>query len=201
MINCIFSRNHAWEEKLVDFLEQSVLLEGVSWCAKLADELVTKPMSPQLSIILSAICSSESHVIMLVELSTLQNEKSSGEYARAVGISSRRHLKLVLKTMEELCQKEGERKEPVRLLGLVRDSKGVALAEAVKTGLLKSYSEIVRRADAKDIYADVQKHIVPWIIKQLNDCKKATTMEAGLLALEQVQFIIIIFFINADYKK
>ncbi|KAI4498116.1 hypothetical protein M0802_006940 [Mischocyttarus mexicanus] len=177
-------RNLNWEEKIVEFLEESIKLEGEAWSLKLADELVVKASIPHVAPLLASMCSSNAHITLLIELarSNVLNE----EYARAVGICSKRHLDVVIKLMEEACMTEDTRKIPVRLLGLVKDSKAIATAEAAKAGLLRCYAEIAQRGDVEKLYPSFEKNILSWIIRQLSDCKELTTKEAGLLALEQV---------------
>ena len=102
---------------------------------------------------------------------------------------------MTLKLTEEFYNVEESRKQPVKLLGLVRDTKQAASNEAARAGLLHAYAEIVKKADTKELYSAIEKHIAPWAIKQLQDCKEITTKEAGLLVLEQVillQFVCII---------
>lgn len=71
-------RTLIWEEKIVEFLEESVRLEGNAWALKLADELVAKPMTPSLSIFIAAISSSVSHVSLLIELARTHSVNTTG---------------------------------------------------------------------------------------------------------------------------
>lgn len=89
--------------------------------------------------------------------------------------------------MEEFCNIEDARKMPVKLLGLMRDNKAAATAEAAKAGLLKAYAEIAKKGNSASMHPALEKQVVPWIIKQLNDCKETTTKENGLIALDQVR--------------
>lgn len=181
-----------WEDRLVEFLEESVNLEGESWGLKLADEIASKIINPSLAVSLSAVAITPEHVGQLVELARLHSSNLSGqtlladEFARAVGICSKRHLDVVLNFMEEACTIEDARKRPVRLLGLVRDFRAAANNEAAKVGLLKSYGEIAKRAEAAALFPALDKYIFTWIIRQLNESKDNSTKEAGLIAIEQV---------------
>ncbi|KAK2577321.1 hypothetical protein KPH14_003451 [Odynerus spinipes] len=183
-IKFIEQRNLNWEEKIVEFLEESVKLEGETWGLKLADELAVKASTPHVAPLLASMCSSNAHITLLIELARCH--VSNEEFARAVGICSKRHLDIVIKLMEEACMVEDARKIPVRLLGLVKDAKAIATAEAAKAGLLKCYAEIAQRGDVQQLYPLFEKNILSWIIRQLSDCKEINTKEAGLLALEQV---------------
>lgn len=95
--------------------------------------------------------------------------------------------------MEDFCSIEDARKQPVKLLGLVKDTKAAATAEASKAGLLRAYGEIAKKGNSEILFPVLEKQIVSWIIKQLNECKEFTTKECGLIALEQV--IIVYIFI------
>ncbi|XP_046813255.1 maestro heat-like repeat-containing protein family member 1 [Vespa crabro] len=183
-IKFIEQRNLNWEEKMVEFLEESVKLEGEAWSLKLADELAVKASIPHVAPLLASMCSSNAHITLLIELA--RSDVSNEEFARAVGICSKRHLDVVIKLMEEACMAENTRKIPVRLLGFVKDSKAIATAEAAKAGLLRCYAEIAQRGDVQKLYPSLEKNILPWIIRQINDSKELTTKEVGLLALEQV---------------
>lgn len=88
--------------------------------------------------------------------------------------------------MEEHCQVEDAKKQPVRLLGLVRDSKAAATNEAAKAGLLRAYAEIARKGEAQALFPYYDKQVLGWIIRQLNECKELSSKEAGLIAIEQV---------------
>ncbi|XP_058805829.1 maestro heat-like repeat-containing protein family member 1 [Phymastichus coffea] len=180
-----------WEERMVEFLEESVALEGDAWALRLAEELVKKTITPSLSIFIAAVASSAAHITLLIDLARTHSVNATGqspvagEYARAVGICAKHHLETVLSLIEEFCHVEDARKQPVRLLGLVKDTKAAATNEAAKAGLLKSYAEITRRGDAAILFPALEKHIFPWIIRQLNDCKEISTKGAGLIAIEQ----------------
>lgn len=141
------------------------------------------------------MCSSNAHITLLIELA--RSHISNEEFARAVGICSKRHLDVVIKLMEEACMEEDTRKIPVRLLGFIKDSKAIATAEAAKAGLLRCYAEIAQRGDVEKLYPSFEENILLWIIRQLHDCKELTTKEIGLLALEQV---ILYFNINDNVK-
>lgn len=166
------------------WLEESVKLEGQSWGAKLADELALKTSIPSTALYLASVCTNNAHISLLVELA--RSNGTTKEYARAVGICAKRHLNIVLKLMEEFCATEDARKVPVRLLGLVRDTKAAATAETAKAGLLQSYGEIALRGDPEKLFPVFEKHILPWTIKQLIECKELSTKETGLFVLEQV---------------
>lgn len=92
--------------------------------------------------------------------------------------------------MEEHCQVEDAKKQPVRLLGLVRDTKAAATNEAAKAGLLRAYAEIARKGEASALFPIFDKQVLGWIIRQLNECKELSTKEAGLIAIEQVNLKI-----------
>ncbi|XP_077256814.1 maestro heat-like repeat-containing protein family member 1 [Temnothorax americanus] len=173
-----------WEEKVVEWLEESVKLEGESWGAKLADELALKANTPGVALLLASTCNNNAHITLLVELA--RSHGTTKEFARAVGICAKRHLIIVLKLMEEFCTVEDARKAPVRLLGFVKDTKAAATAEAAKAGLLNSYAEIAQKGDPQELFPMFEKHVLPWTIKQLHECKELSTKEAGLLVLEQV---------------
>ncbi|XP_015183266.1 PREDICTED: maestro heat-like repeat-containing protein family member 1 [Polistes dominula] len=183
-VKLVEQRNLSWEEKIVEFLEESMELEGEAWSLKLVDELAVKASIPHVAPLLASMCSSNAHITLLIELA--RSNTSNEEYARAVGICSKRHLNVVIKLMEEACMAEDTRKIPAKLLGFVKDSKAIATAEAAKAGLLKCYAEIAQRGDVEKLYSSFEKNILSWIIRQLSDCKELTTKEAGLLALEQV---------------
>nr|XP_050863894.1 maestro heat-like repeat-containing protein family member 1 [Vespula vulgaris] len=183
-IKFIEQRNLNWEEKIVEFLEESVKLEGEAWSLKLADELAVKASTPHVAPLLASMCSSNAHITLLIELA--RSHISNEEFARAVGICSKRHLDVVIKLMEEACMEEDTRKISVRLLGFIKDSKAIATAEAAKAGLLRCYAEIAQRGDVEKLYPSFEENILLWIIRQLHDCKELTTKEIGLLALEQV---------------
>ncbi|XP_031777051.1 maestro heat-like repeat-containing protein family member 1 isoform X2 [Nasonia vitripennis] len=182
-----------WEERIVEFVEETVHAEGDAWALELADELVAKRMTPSLSILIAAVASNVSHARLLIELARTHSVNTTGhgpvagEYARAVGIcAAKPHLlDLVLSIMEESCKVEDARKQPVKLLGLVKDAKAAASNEAAKAGLLRTYAEIARKADAAALFPALEKQILPWIIRQLADCKEYSAKEAGLVALEQ----------------
>jgi hypothetical protein len=108
-----------------------------------------------------------------------------------VGICAKNHLDLVLKIMEEFCSIEDAKKQPVKLLGLVKDIKAAANNEAAKAGLLRAYAEIAKKGDATALFPSLDKYIMSWVVRQLNDCKDITTKEAGLAALEQVIMLIV----------
>ncbi|KAG7209580.1 hypothetical protein KM043_011242 [Ampulex compressa] len=173
-----------WEENVVEFLEESVKLEGEMWGAKLADELAVKASSPNVVPLLASICINNAHITLLIELA--RSNSTHNEFARAVGICSKRHLNIVLKLLEELCTVEDTRKVSMRLLGLVKDTKAAATVEASKSGLLKSYAEVANKGDSKMLYPIIEKQILLWILRQLNECKELTTKKAGLIALEEI---------------
>ncbi|KAL0107180.1 hypothetical protein PUN28_015596 [Cardiocondyla obscurior] len=173
-----------WEEKVVEWLEESVKLEGESWGAKLADELALKANTPSVAPLLASTCNNNAHITLLVELA--RSHGTTKEFARAVGICAKQHLSIVLKLMEEFCTVEDSRKAPVRLLGFVKDTKAAATAEVAKAGLLHSYAEIARKGDPQEFFPVFERHVLPWTIKQLHDCKELSTKEAGLSVLEQV---------------
>jgi hypothetical protein len=183
-----------WEEKIVEWLEESVKLEGELWGSKLADELTLKASTPSIAPLLASLCNNNAHITLLVEHARSQGHVK--EFARAIGICAKRHLNIVLKLMEEFCAIEDARKAPVRLLGFVKDTKAAATAEAAKAGLLQSYAEIAQRGDPKELYPVYEKHILPWTIKQLIECKELPAKEAGLSVLEQVIYYISIFFLT-----
>ncbi|EZA49279.1 HEAT repeat-containing protein 7A [Ooceraea biroi] len=177
-------RNLMWEEKVVEWLEESVKLEGESWGSKLADELALKASTPSIAPLLAALCNNNAHITLLVEFA--RSHGTVKEFARAIGICAKRHFSIVLKLMEEFCAAEDARKAPVRLLGFVKDTKAAATAEAAKAGLLQSYAEIAQRGDPKELFPVYEKHILPWTIKQLTECKELSAKEAALSVLEQV---------------
>ncbi|XP_012526722.2 maestro heat-like repeat-containing protein family member 1 isoform X1 [Monomorium pharaonis] len=173
-----------WEKKVVEWLEESMKLEGESWGAKLADELALKASAPGVAPLLGATCNNNAHITLLVELA--RSHGTTKEFARAVGICAKRHLSIVLKLMEEFCTAEDARKAPLRLLGFVKDTKAAATAEAAKAGLLQAYAEIAQNGDPQELFPMFEKHVLPWTMKQLHDCKELFTKEAGLSVLEQV---------------
>ncbi|XP_029176005.1 LOW QUALITY PROTEIN: maestro heat-like repeat-containing protein family member 1 [Nylanderia fulva] len=173
-----------WENKVVEWLEESVKLEGESWGGSVANELVSKASKPNVALLLASTCNNNAHINLLVELA--RSHGTTKEFARAVGICAKRHLNIVLKLMEEFCTAEDVRKVPLKLLGLMRDAKAAATAEAAKAGLLQSYAEIARKVDPKKFFPAYEKHVLPWTVKQLNESKELSTKEAGLLVLEQV---------------
>lgn len=177
-------RDLIWEEKVVEWLEESVKLEGETWGGKLADELTLKANMPGIAPLLASTCNNNAHITLLVELA--RSHGTIKEYARAVGICAKRHLNIVLKLMEEFCNVEDARKAPLRLLGFVKDTKAAATAEAAKAGLLYSYAEIAQKGDPKELFPVFEKHVLSWTIKQLHECKELSTKEAGLSVLEQV---------------
>lgn len=180
----ILHRDLIWENKVIEWLEESVKLEGESWGSSVANELVSKASTPNVALLLASTCNNNAHINLLVELA--RSHGTTKEFARAVGICAKRHLSIVLKLMEEFCTAEDVRKVPVKLLGLMRDAKAAATAEAAKAGLLQSYAEIARKVDPKKFFPTYEKHVLPWTVKQLNECKELSTKEAGLLVLEQV---------------
>lgn len=164
-------------------MEESVKLEGESWSNKVAEELVSKASIPNVALFLASTCNNNAHITLLIELARSHSTK---EFARAVGICAKRHLIIVLKLMEEFCATEDTRKVRVKLLGLMKDTKAAATAEAAKAGLLQSYAEIAQRGDPQTFFSTFEKHVLPWALKQLNECKELSTKEAGLSVLEQV---------------
>lgn len=177
-----------WQELMIEFLEKSVELEGNDWADKLSKELVNDPMSPGVAPYLAAVTNDQQHLTNLIYLSKCHpfNE----EYSKAVGIAAKRYLKEIIDLMEVACGVEDSRKNPTRLLGLVRDSKAAASAEATKATLLKCYAEICRRGEPSKLFSYIENFILPWIVKQLNECKETTSKEAGLIALEQVGGVV-----------
>ncbi|XP_048515831.1 maestro heat-like repeat-containing protein family member 1 isoform X2 [Athalia rosae] len=174
-----------WEEEIVDLLEESVKLETGGWSKELSEDLLGRVSgSSGVAPFLAAVTTDVAHMSLLVDLTRTKSDDES--YARAVGICSKHDLDTVLKLMEEFCATEDSRKVPVKLLGLMKDLKAAATAEAAKAGLLKCYGEIARRSNAMDVFSALDGHVLPWIIRQLNDAKELKTKEAGLLALEQV---------------
>ncbi|KAG5305866.1 MROH1 protein, partial [Pseudoatta argentina] len=167
-----------WEKKIVEWLEESVKLEGESWGTKLADELALKVNTLGVAPLLASTCNNNAHITLLVEL--VRSHGTTKEFARAVGICAKRHLSIVLKLMEEFCTVEDARKAPVRLLGFVKDTKAAATAEAAKAGLLQSYAEIAQKGDPQELFPVFEKHVLPWTIKQLQECKELSTKETGL---------------------
>ncbi|XP_034951758.1 maestro heat-like repeat-containing protein family member 1 [Chelonus insularis] len=173
-----------WEQEMVDFLEKSVQLEGSDWAAKLSKELAGVISSPGVPIYLGAVTDNEEHLTLLIHLS--RSYPFNGEYSRAVGIVSKRHLQPVINLMEAACEAEDSRKNPTKLLGLMKDSKAAATAEASKASLLRCYGEIFNKSNISEIYPSIEKNILTWIMKQVIDCKEITSKEAGLSALEQL---------------
>ena len=161
-------------------------LEGDNWGQNLADELAGKINVPHMGTMLAAVTNDKVHISHLITLSRTQGTNNTDEYSRAVGVCSKRRLETVLKLMEDSCNIENCRKQPVKLLGLVKDTKAAALNEHAKAGLLKSYAEIMRRGNAKLLFPEIERHILHWIMRQLHDCKELAVKEAGLIALEQV---------------
>lgn len=183
------SNQITWEERVEKWLEESVKLEGKSWGAKLADELALKSSTPNVAPLLALVCDSNTHIILLIELA--RSHGANREFTRAVGICAKRHLKIVLKEMQEFCAVEDERREPVKILGFMKDfvkdfSKTVAASEMAKAGLLQSYAEIAQRATPSEFFPTFEKHVIPWTIKQLTSSKEFSVRKAGLSVLEQV---------------
>ncbi|XP_011301504.1 maestro heat-like repeat-containing protein family member 1 [Fopius arisanus] len=172
-----------WEEQMVEFLEKSVDLEGKEWASKLSKELILE-CSPKVAAYLAAVTEEPEHLTLLIH--SARSQPFVDEYPRSIGIASKRHLSVILSLMEAACEVEDSRKHPTRLLGLVRDSKAAASAEASKAALLRCYAEISKRSDSLILFPHIERHILPWIIKHLNDSRETTTKEAGLIALEQV---------------
>ncbi|XP_043485318.1 maestro heat-like repeat-containing protein family member 1 [Leptopilina heterotoma] len=183
-------RSLKWEERLVEFLEESVQAEGENWSDNLAVELARKITAPHIGPLLGAVTDDVIHFNTLIAFSRLHTTNNSGEYSRAIGISAKRHLEIVLKLMEDSCNTEDSRKQPVKLLGLVKDVKATITAEHAKAGLLKCYAEIMRKGNPQVLFPEIERHILPWIIRQLHDCKEITAKEAGLIALEQVGKVV-----------
>lgn len=173
-----------WQELMIEFLEKSVELEGDDWAGKLAVELASDPMSPGVAPYLAAVTNDRQHLSNLIYM--LKCHPFNNEYSQAVGIAAKRYFIEIIELMEAACVIEDQKKIPTRLLGLVRDSKAAASAEATKASLLKCYAEICRRSESSQLFPHIENQILPWIVKQLNECKETTTKEAGLIALEQV---------------
>ncbi|XP_046485809.1 maestro heat-like repeat-containing protein family member 1 isoform X1 [Neodiprion pinetum] len=174
-----------WEEEIVELLEESVLLEDESWSKELSDDLVSRVANkPGVAPFLASVTQDVSHTQLLIDLARTRPDDNC--YARGVGICAKHELETVLKLMEESCVIEDSRKVPVKLLGLMKDLKAAATVEAAKAGLLRSYAEIARRGNAKDLFSPLDDNILPWIIRQLHEAKEISTKLAGLLALEQV---------------
>lgn len=181
-----------WEEKVVEWLEESVKLEGDSWGAKLADELALKSSAPGVAPLFALMCNNHAHIILLVEHA--RSHGGNKEYARAVGICAKRHLSIVLKVLDEFCTAEDTRKVPVRILGFMKDfvkdfAKTTDITEAAKAGLLQSYAEIAQRADPEDFFVTFEEQVLPWTVKNLTTSKELSTKEAGLSVLEHVSLI------------
>lgn len=68
-----------WEERIVEFLEESVNLEGEAWGLKVADELVSKTISPAISIFLAAVASNAGHISILIEMARTHSVNASGQ--------------------------------------------------------------------------------------------------------------------------
>lgn len=184
MYNVFAHRVIVWEESMVEFLEQSVELEGESWGQKLAEELANCIGLAGTAPYLAAITNDLHHLSLLVALT--KEHPSCEEFSRSLGFASKRHLDKILSLMEEACAIEDSKRNPTRLLGLVRDAKAAASTEAVKANLLRSYGEIAKRSEAAKLFPAVERHILPWILRQLNESKDLNSKEAGLIALEQV---------------
>lgn len=72
-------RTLIWEERIVEFLEESVNLEGEAWGLKVADELVSKTITPVLSIFLAAVASNVGHITILIEMARTHSVNASGQ--------------------------------------------------------------------------------------------------------------------------
>ena len=72
-------RKSMWEQKLVDFLEESNAIEGEAWGKSLAEDLADKPMLPHLAICFSAVASSPKHITMLIDMARLRSVPSPGQ--------------------------------------------------------------------------------------------------------------------------
>lgn len=175
-----------WEEEIVELLEDSTLLEGGTWGKELSEDLAERvETKPSVAPFLAAVSRDVSHTSLLIDFTRTRADNEY--YARAVGICAKHDLETVVKLMEESCLTEDSRKVPHKLLGLMKDLKAAATVEHAKAGLLKSYTEIAKRAVAKDLFPVLDNYVLPWIIRQLTDSKEILTKEAGLLALEQVR--------------
>ncbi|KAK0166476.1 hypothetical protein PV328_004896 [Microctonus aethiopoides] len=173
-----------WEECMVEFIEKSVELEGTDWATKLAKDLIGENVQPGVAPFLAAVTNNPEHLEMLIHSARIHplNDK----YSRAVGIASKRHIEKIINLMDAACSVEDTRKNPTKLLGLMKDTKAAASAEACKAGLLRCYGEICKKGDISKLFTHLEKHILPWIVKQLNECKEITAKESALFALEQV---------------
>ena len=174
---------------MVEFLEESAELEGEAWAQKLSEELAIRAGSPGVAPFLAAITNDPRHLTQLVELTKIQSARECS--LRALGFAAKRHLEKILVLMEDACLSEDSKRNPTKLLGLVKDTKAAASTEAVKANLLRAYAEIARRGDAARLFPAIERHILPWIVRQVHDSKDLTSKEAGLVALEQVKKVFL----------
>lgn len=185
--------NDDWKHQMVELMETSRLLEGADWAGKLSNEMVQgETIKSSTTIYLAAVTDNPNHLSVLVDMSRLNpfNEV----YSRAVGIAAKRHLSVIMTKMQEACDVIDSQKNPTKLFGLMKNSVAVTAVEATKASLLRCYGEIFSTARDPELvyktYIAENKHVLPWIIKQLTDCKEVTTKEAGLFALEQLAKIV-----------
>lgn len=172
-----------WQEAMAELIEKSAELEGKDWTTKLADELWSLMIHESVSLYFAAVV----NVDMLGTLITLAGVPFRQKYPKAVGIAAKRYPALVMDLMIRQCADEDLDfvRHPMKFLGLVKDVKGAAYAEARRASLLRCYGEICKRCDAPLLFPYLEEHVVHWIVKQLNDCKELSSKEAGLFALEQ----------------
>ncbi|CAD6243793.1 GSCOCG00013142001-RA-CDS [Cotesia congregata] len=185
--------NDEWKNQMVELMETSRLLEGADWAGKLSNEMVQgETIKSSTTIYLAAVTDNPNHLSTLVDLSRLNpfNEV----YSQAVGIAAKRHLSVIMTRMQEACDVIDSQKNPTKLFGLMKNASAVTVVEATKASLLRCYGEIFATAKDSELvyktYIAENKHVLPWIVKQLTDCKEVTTKEAGLFALEQLAKIV-----------
>ncbi|XP_008560336.1 maestro heat-like repeat-containing protein family member 1 [Microplitis demolitor] len=187
--------NHLWKQQMIELLEMSRQLEGVDWAGKLSNELVQgEIINTSILIYLAAVTDNPTHLSVIVSMA--RTNPFNEECPRAVGVAAKRNLSTVMNLMQEACDTIDSCKNPTKLLGLMRDTRAAAGVEASKASLLRCYGEIfaIHEQNNSELvyktYLADGKHILPWIIKQLTDCKEVTSKEAGLFALEQLAKVV-----------
>nr|ACE75349.1 HEAT repeat-containing protein [Glyptapanteles indiensis] len=185
--------NEDWKQQMVELMETSRLLEGADWAGKLSNEMFQgETTKGSITIYLAAVTDNPNHLFFLVYLSRLN--PFIEVYSRAVGIAAKRYLSVVMTEMQAACDIIDSQKNPTKLLGLMKDAYAVAKVEATKASLLRCYGEVFATAKNPEqvykTYIADNKHVLPWIVKQLADCKEVTSKEAGLFALEQLAKIV-----------
>jgi hypothetical protein len=90
--------------------------------------------------------------------------------ARAVGISARNHLELVLLKLEKLGKEELTRKSS-RLLSFMKDAKHEVEVDRVRLTLLLCYGEVVLEASSTELLPQLEQGIAQWVLQQMQNAK------------------------------